>query len=247
MRKYLAFDIEIAKSIPDGCTDWKEHRPLGISCAATWASDEPEPLLMYGTWEDEPGDKEHILPQMDSIDAVVVVENLMLAVHDGYTILTHNGTSFDFDILAEESGMFAECRELALNAVDTMFQFLCLKGFPVSLNALAKGMGLSGKTEGMNGAMAPQLWATGNYQQVLDYVAQDVRTTLDVALACEREGVLWWVTKAGAIQNVLPHKGKEWRWLTVKECLDLPLPDVAWMRNPMKRSDRVAWMQRETA
>lgn len=35
MNTYLAWDIEIAKTIPDGETDWKTHRPLGISCAAT--------------------------------------------------------------------------------------------------------------------------------------------------------------------------------------------------------------------
>lgn len=238
MRKYLAFDIEIAKPIPDGCTDWKALRPLGISCAATWASDEDEPKVWHGI--------DHI-ESMSPSDAFDLVGYMAFMRASGYTILTHNGTSFDFDILAEESGMFAECRELALNAVDTMFQFVCLKGFPVSLNAVAKGMGLEGKTAGMNGAMAPQLWATGNYQQVLDYVAQDVRTTLDVAIECEALGSLWWVTKAGAMQHILPHKGKEWQWLTVKECLELPLPDVAWMRNPMQRTDMVAWMQSETA
>ena len=37
-RKYLAFDLEIAREIPEG-GDWKANRPLGISCAATLASD----------------------------------------------------------------------------------------------------------------------------------------------------------------------------------------------------------------
>lgn len=31
--KYLAFDIEIFKPIPKDAPDWKQHRPLGISCA----------------------------------------------------------------------------------------------------------------------------------------------------------------------------------------------------------------------
>lgn len=39
MRKYLAFDIEIAKVIPEEETDWIAHRPLGITCAAAMASD----------------------------------------------------------------------------------------------------------------------------------------------------------------------------------------------------------------
>ena len=104
---------------------------------------------------------------------------------------------FDFDILAEESGMLAECRELAVNHVDMMFHILCRLGFGVSLNAAAKGMGLEGKPEGMNGAMAPVLWAEGKREAVLDYVAQDVRTTAALATECEACGALRWITKSG--------------------------------------------------
>jgi hypothetical protein len=39
MTKYLAFDIEIAQTIPEGETDWMAHRPLGITCAAAASSD----------------------------------------------------------------------------------------------------------------------------------------------------------------------------------------------------------------
>lgn len=33
--KYLAFDIEVAKETPEDAPDWKQYRPLGITCAAT--------------------------------------------------------------------------------------------------------------------------------------------------------------------------------------------------------------------
>ncbi len=33
--KYLAFDIEILRPIPDGADDWKSFRPLGITYAGT--------------------------------------------------------------------------------------------------------------------------------------------------------------------------------------------------------------------
>ena len=46
-RQLIAFDIEIAESLPDGVEDWLQHRPLGISCAATVASGEPA-VLWYG-------------------------------------------------------------------------------------------------------------------------------------------------------------------------------------------------------
>ena len=45
--KLIAFDIEIARSLPDGVEDWSHHRPLGISCAATLTGGEPA-VLWYG-------------------------------------------------------------------------------------------------------------------------------------------------------------------------------------------------------
>ena len=30
---YLAFDLEITKSVEGDFDNWKKHRPLGISCA----------------------------------------------------------------------------------------------------------------------------------------------------------------------------------------------------------------------
>ncbi len=52
MKKYLAFDIEIFRELPDEEQDWKRYRPLGISCAATVAEDEREPTLFLGRGRD---------------------------------------------------------------------------------------------------------------------------------------------------------------------------------------------------
>ena len=49
-------------------------------------------------------------------------------------------------------------------------------------------LGLDGKTPGMSGPDAPKLWASGECQRVLDYLAQDVKTTVDVAQACTQMG-----------------------------------------------------------
>ena len=50
-RKYLAFDIETAKVVPENETNWKSHRPLGISCAATLLADSNELVLWHGADE----------------------------------------------------------------------------------------------------------------------------------------------------------------------------------------------------
>ena len=86
---------------------------------------------------------------------------------------------FDFDILAEESGMLEECRDLAVSHVDMMFHVFCQLGYGVGLDAAARGMELAGKSKGMSGVLAPVLWAEGRREEVLEYVAQDVRTTLE--------------------------------------------------------------------
>jgi hypothetical protein len=225
--KYLAFDLETAKVLPENTHDFKPYRPLGIACAATLLSDTNELIL----WQGEGN-------QMSQQEAAKVVDYLKSQTANGYTILTWNGTHFDFDILAEESGMLAECRELAVRHIDMMFHVLCKLGYGVSLDAAAKGMGLEGKPEGMNGAVAPALWAEGKREEVLKYVAQDVRTTLEVALACEACGCLKWISKSGNLRTMALPRG----WFTVEEAGKLRLPNTSWMTDPWKREEFTEWM-----
>jgi hypothetical protein len=157
---------------------------------------------------------------------------------DGFTILTWNGLGFDFDILAEESAAAASCKECALGHVDMMFHIVCSLGYPVALEKGAQGMGLAGKPAGMTGIKAPKLWAEGRYQEVLDYVAQDVRTAMQIAQACERRRQFEWITRKGTKSKMPLPKG----WLTVREALGLPEPDTSWMSNPLRRRDFTAWL-----
>ena len=57
-----------------------------------------------------------------------------------------------------------------------MFHLFCVKGHYLGLEAAAKGMGVAGKTPGMTGA--DRYWAQGRYEEVLKYLAQDVRPTV---------------------------------------------------------------------
>lgn len=232
---YVAFDIEVAKEFPIEAADWSAYRPLGISCAATLAANAGEAVLWHGVdAAGEPGNR------MNRKDAARLVEYLADMVRQGYTVLSWNGLGFDFDILAEESDMIDECRELAKEHVDMMFHVFCELGYPVGLDAVARGMRLPGKTKGMAGHMAPGLWAPGARQQVLDYVAQDARTTLDVAVACEKRGHLRWITRRGTPKQMPLRHG----WLPVHAAQRLPMPDTSWMSNAMSRERFTAWMRR---
>jgi hypothetical protein len=233
-RKYLAFDLETAKVQPPDDPRWKEDRPLGISCAATLCCDSSDPLLWYGlTKTNRPA------RQMSQIDAAKLVKYLSRMASNGYTIVTWNGIGFDFDILAEESRMLAQCRHLALGHVDLMFHVLCQRGFGVSLACAARAMGVAAKGEEINGSMVPRLWAEGRRREVLDYVAQDVRTTLSLATICETKGCLCWATRTGRRNEMPLRRG----WLTVCDAQKLPRPRDAWMHSGWSRGKWTAWMR----
>ena len=228
--KYLALDIETAKVLPADLQDWRSQRPLGISCAATLMDNELQ--LWHG------GDRANPDDRMNQQEAAALVHYLEDRAKEGFTLLTWNGLGFDLDVLAEESQMLSQCRALAIAHVDMMWHVFCQLGHGVGLDAAARGMGLEGKLEGMCGELAPVLWAQGKREEVLRYVAQDVRTTMDLATACEALAVLCWVARSGRLRCMALGGG----WLNVSEALGLPLPDTSWMSEPWKRSDFTEWM-----
>ena len=232
-RKFLAFDLETATDVPGDDFNWRPHRPLGISCAATLSTESSTPKLWYGGQE-----RGTPTARMERNEAAELVQYLIEMAAAGFTIVTWNGLAFDYDILSEESGLLAECKQLALEQVDMMFQVFCIKGFPVGLDNVARGSGVPGKVAGMSGVKAPPLWQQGRYQEVLDYVAQDVRTTLQVACVCDQRRSLTWVTRKGSLSQCSLPLG----WLTVRDALCLPEPDTSWMDTPMSRSSYTAWL-----
>ena len=234
MTRYLAFDIEIARSFPEGLEDWKSIRPLGITCAATITSEGE--LTVYPATDDTGAYSE----RMTRAQASQLVDDLQAAARSGLTLLTWNGLGFDFDILAEESGRLADCAALAISHVDMMFHLFCLRGHGLALNKAAQGMGLPGKLPGMSGEFAPLYWKEGKQSIVLDYVAQDVRTTLEVANAVEAHRALRWISMTGNEQFLRIPGG----WLNVERALKLPLPITTRMRNPWTRAKFTGWLEK---
>ncbi len=228
--KWLAFDLEIAKVVAFD-QDLDAQRPLGITCAATWASDSNIPSLWCG--RDTDG---RIAQAMNESEVSAMLNYLQSAVYAGYTLLTFNGAGFDMRTVAELADREV-CKSLALAHIDMYFHLFCLLGYGPGLNTAAKGMGLPGKTEGMDGALAPELWQRGEYGKVLQYVAQDALMTLLLAQAVQACGHLRWTSQSGKPRTVrVP------TWLTVTEALEFPLPNTAWMKEPWTREKFVGWM-----
>lgn len=231
--KYVAFDIETAKIVPGDDFHWQPHRPLGIACIASLASGEAAPRIwLTRDAEGQPAG------QMSAADLAAFVDFLVDAAGQGAAALSWNGLAFDFDILAEESQLLESCRKLALGHVDMMFQVVCEKGFPVSLQSAASGLGVPGKLAGVAGVDAPVLSAQGKHDKVMEYVAQDVRTTLAVAEEAERRRMFAWTTRKGTVSTMPLKRG----WLSVEEALKLPLPDTSWMSSPPVREEYLWWL-----
>jgi len=232
--KFLAFDLETAKVQPRHIRDWKQHRPLGISCAATYCDESNAPVLWYGQ-----NRRTRPAPQMTAVEARLLVKYLTQHVTMGYTIVTWNGIGFDFDILAEESGMYGQCKSLALGHVDMMFHMLCYLGFGVSLNAAARGMRLTRSCATRTGSRIPRLWAKGKFEEVFSHVAHDVRTTIALATTCCERGYVRWITRWGTGRMLRLPNG----WQTVGNAQAVPEPvqfrdNVRWSRNRL-----TAWLR----
>lgn len=269
MSKYVCFDLEISKVLPDTkalkvvlaqlkainhhpsqaalesvidhCADWDNFRPLGVSCAATYDSDGNAEL-----WHGGSANVHGSLPySMTPGEIDALVHYLARMQESGYQIVTFNGCGFDFKTLAFECGETADlCRELALSHVDIFFHFFASRGHTVSLKAACAGMCVEGKTKGMDGAKAPEMWSQGRsaQQKVLDYCAQDVRATAALYEAIEQRGRLDWIAKSGNLATWDVPGGL----VTVQEAMELPLPDTSWMkgREPWKRERFYEWTTR---
>lgn len=237
--KLLSFDLEIAKQLPDDVKDWADHRPFGITCAAVaWFTDADQYNVETQVYFDIlNGDPDRPAPQMSQGLALELAHLLKYFVDQGFTLVTWNGLGFDFSVLAEECGDPVLCRELALAHIDPMFELFCRKGYPLGLDTAARGMGLGGKLEDLNGAMMPGLWAQGEHRKVLDYLRQDVTITLQLARDIVGLGGLAWRSRSGRRQNV------GIKCLPASEAMLLPMPNTEWMAEPIPRAKFTAWLE----
>lgn len=268
--KVCAFDLEISEELPEGF-HWE--RGLDISCAGTALQDGES---RFWADPDMPGPGFDFAFAM-SPEAIGDLVNYLwdLQAVQKIPIVTWNGLSFDFRALAfaagGDRGLEQKIGILAMNHIDLMFLIRVQKGFPISLQAAADGLSVEGKTEGMHGDLAPDMWRFSAEEQrkVLEYVVQDAEATLRVYRALKAQGQLSWLTKSGSIskypwipawtigEEVVPPEtdrftGEAWekafadpgrRFPTVKECLDrVPKADTSWMdRAPPPLETYFSW------
>lgn len=222
--KYAVFDLEIIKDIT-GVADWWAVAPLGVSCVAVALSDSDNAIVWSG------------YPELGVAGLRAVVGALVDLINYGYTLVGFNSLGFDLRLLALESDESALCKALAHNHIDMFFHLFCQLGYAPGLDALCAGMGTPRKVKGMDGAKAPELWAKGERQAVIDYCVQDVRSTLALLLAAEEKDGVQWTSKSGKTVTCDFEK-----WLTVAQALSLPDPDTSWMKEPWKREKFTGWM-----
>jgi len=224
----VVFDLE-TENIPGALN--LDRRVPGITVGATLTGDGDLRLWCERGPDGQPTGT-ILTPEM----AGALVRYLIEAQRGGQTVVTWNGAGFDFRVLAQASGLTDECVELAWAHLDLMFWFHCRNGYSVGLDKAARAVG-SGKTEGMSGADAPRLWDAGQYETVLEYVAQDVRALAVVHEEAARANALCWITGRGRVSRA------DGPLLTVREAYKLPAADTSWMtRAPWPRTKFVGWM-----
>ena len=232
--KLLSFDLESARITEEG----EELVDVGISCAGIVRSDATEYPAFY-----------HMPGRLGQIQAHDLVLDLIEYAKAGYTIITWNGTSFDFRVLSEVSGAVRECAELAMNHVDMMLLVTFQKGYYLGLDTALRGMGLPEKVhavtlkdgtvlEDFRGKMVPKLWAAGEYEAVLKYLKGDIEQPLELAQKIIDEKAIRWMSGKGN-----PMKCHVREFWAVKDLFKLPKPNTSWMTDPPTREMFVRWMK----
>ncbi len=229
--KPLAFDIEISNVFDLGPgEDINKYAPFDVAVAATQIAGGEHRLWF------SPGPDDKPLLNLERRHARELLEYLEQMQGEGYAVCAWNGLGFDLRWVARAADDVATASRVARAMYDPMFQFFKLKGFPVGLDAVARGLGI-GMKKTMAAADAPREWQAGNHQRVCDYVLGDVRMTLEVVSAIVRKRQIAWITQRGKRSAVpLP------RLRTVEDCMCDPMPDQSWMSTPIPQEKFTHWL-----
>lgn len=227
----VCFDIEIANVIElKPGEDLDQYGPFDISVAAASTGAD---AVRHWYDVDERGVPARCLGAARAREMLQFLREMQLS---GARVCAWNGLAFDLRWLGVAAGELALASEIALDLYDPMFQLFCARGFPVSLAAVAEGLGVEQKKL-LRGEQAPIEWARGNHQLVIDYVAGDCRITASVLERIVETGAVRWRTKRGTLSTEPMPQLKR-----VRDAMRDPLPDTSWMSSPMKREKFHGWL-----
>jgi DNA polymerase elongation subunit (family B) len=189
MRKCLVLDIETANLDMDA-EGLVFDNPKGwiTSCVGIYDIWEGENEGVHYYYVGEPNKimttelQEYNLRSIDSL-----VDTLTQCYDTGYYIVTKNGKGFDLPILSKtlENGGAGLKSIIDKYETDNRHIDICMLlreqyGYRFSLQNLVKGLYGEQESKTMNAAHAPEAWADGKYQEVLDYCMHDCVLTAKV-------------------------------------------------------------------
>ena len=239
--KFVAFDLEIYKEMDPANPVYIDQ---GISCAAiAWRNDDNE--ICTNVWQ-SPVDRPMSSSEVGAM--LIILEGMAMST----PIVTWNGCSFDFRVLAIESQSLERCRRLATKSIDPMFELFCRVGYPLALNSACVGMGLPGKVHEvilksgdtltkMEGSQAPALYRASETEAVITYLQGDVVALLELTEMLYKTHCLQWTSKNGRPMF------QSMELLTVEQCLKLKEPDTSWMDKPITRDQFAGWLDNNIA
>lgn len=222
MKASVGWDLEIG-TIVTHFPDWKDYRPLDITCAGFAPSDSDRFSVSNGTDFFDKQTALHVLVQLETY------------VGRGFNIVTHNGVAFDFILLADTSGEYERCKALALgdSHIDTMFSLFYSIGYRVPLGTLGKETLGMGKL--MKGKDAPVQWNKGNTGTVLEYVKEDATISMMLERKAQQQGFVLWRSDRGFGAKKKAVNNAYWNitW-TVGKHLQTSPRIAEWMTNPIQ-------------
>jgi hypothetical protein len=229
--RIVSFDIEISNvfDLRPG-EDINNHAPFDVAVAATQIHGGEHRLWLSPDADGRPQ------VNLERRHAQELLEYLEQMQGSGHAVCAWNGLGFDLQWIARAANEVATASRIARAMYDPMFQFFKLKGFPVGLDAVAKGLGI-GMSKTMAAADAPREWRAGNHERVCDYVVGDARMTSEIVSAIIRRREMAWITQRGKRSTVpVP------RLRTVEECMRDAMPDQSWMSNPIPQEKFTGWL-----
>lgn len=240
----IGFDIETSEQAQD-------DRVSPITVASTVTSDgekrawfsiagDPSFVGIVGKQRDEtwapPTGKGNPDQLMSKGVALAMLQYMDDKRKNGYAVCAWNGAGFDLKMLGHIAEDLELAGRIAMDLYDPMFQILTVKGYPVGLSAVQKGLGIS-QEKSMAGKDAPDAWKNGEFQKVIGYVVGDSEITVQAVLAIAKAGGVNWTAKSGK-----PNSLRFDRFKTIAECLLEKDPDNSWMDKPIDRKQIVAWI-----